>query len=100
MGAVSVGKSSLLQPASTSFWRWRNYLGVLYLGSICLGVGLWFAVAFFDTRGLLPPPSEVVATAWTLVRDGTLLNNVLASLGRVLIGFILAVLLAIPVGFA
>jgi ABC-type nitrate/sulfonate/bicarbonate transport system permease component len=46
----------------------------------------------------LPPPSVVAKTAWHLMVSGNLLENVWASLGRVLIGFFLAAILAIPIG--
>jgi ABC-type nitrate/sulfonate/bicarbonate transport system permease component len=46
----------------------------------------------------LPPPSVVARTGWHLMLSGNLFGNVSASLGRVLAGFFLATLLAIPLG--
>lgn len=70
---------------------------VLNVISVALGVGVWWGVALagFD----IPPPPEVVARGWELIADGTLGADVLASLTRVLSGFVLGVALAIPVGF-
>ncbi|TQL70649.1 NitT/TauT family transport system permease protein [Nocardioides albertanoniae] len=65
--------------------------------SIGLGIALWWALA---AAGLsLPTPPEVVSRAGTLLSNGTLLDDIAASLGRVLAGFVLGTALAIPVGF-
>ena len=46
----------------------------------------------------LPPPGDVVRTAWELGRDGSLWVNVAASLGRVLLGIVISVPLAVALG--
>ena len=46
----------------------------------------------------LPPPGEVARTAWELARDGSLWINVAASLGRVLLGVVFSVPLAVALG--
>ena len=46
----------------------------------------------------LPPFSEVAVAWWQLLADGQLLDNTLASLGRSLSGFALAVAVAVPLG--
>ncbi len=48
----------------------------------------------------LPPPSAVFVKAAAMVADGTLLGHVLASARRVMIGFLAATLIAIPLGIA
>jgi NitT/TauT family transport system permease protein len=65
--------------------------------SVVLGIGVWwgFSLAGYD----IPAPPEVLSRARELIADGTLLDDALASLGRVLAGFVLGVALAIPVGF-
>ncbi|MBM2618184.1 ABC transporter permease [Actinoplanes sp. LDG1-06] len=65
--------------------------------SVVLGVGVWwgFSLTGFD----IPAPPEVLKRGGELIADGTLADDVLASLGRVLAGFVLGVALAIPVGF-
>jgi NitT/TauT family transport system permease protein/taurine transport system permease protein len=60
----------------------------------------WAAVS---RAGLLPPiflpsPMEVLRTAWEMARDGSLWVNVLASLGRMLLGVVVSVPLAIAAG--
>ena len=46
----------------------------------------------------LPPFSDVMVAWWQLFADGQLLDNTLASLGRSLTGFGLAVVTAVPLG--
>jgi taurine transport system permease protein len=46
----------------------------------------------------LPPPADVVRTAWELSRDGSLWINIGASLGRVLLGLVFSVPLAVALG--
>jgi NitT/TauT family transport system permease protein len=47
----------------------------------------------------LPPLSEVLTTGWSLVKSGELLQHVRASLSRSLIGFALAIVSGVPLGF-
>src|SRR5690349_11459499 len=65
--------------------------------SVVLGIGVWwgFSLGGFD----IPAPPEVLERGGELIADGTLADDVLASLGRVLAGFVLGVALAVPVGF-
>ncbi|MBI2157119.1 MAG: ABC transporter permease, partial [Candidatus Rokubacteria bacterium] len=46
----------------------------------------------------LPPPGDVVRTAVELARDGSLWVNIAASLGRVLLGIVISVPLAVALG--
>jgi NitT/TauT family transport system permease protein/taurine transport system permease protein len=46
----------------------------------------------------LPSPAEVARTAWELGRDGSLWINIAASLGRVLLGLVFSVPLAVGLG--
>ncbi|GAA2430237.1 ABC transporter permease [Actinomadura vinacea] len=65
--------------------------------SVGLGIALWWGLA---AAGLsLPTPPEVVSRAGTLLSNGTLQEDIAASIGRVLAGFALGTALAIPVGF-
>jgi NitT/TauT family transport system permease protein len=47
---------------------------------------------------IFPTPLQVLAGTWELARDGTLWEHVGASLMRVGVGFVLAVLVAMPLG--
>jgi len=49
---------------------------------------------------MLPPISAVLDFAWESIRDGTLLKNVLWSLGRLFAGFVIGMALAVPLGLA
>ncbi|WP_306208334.1 ABC transporter permease [Actinoplanes sp. RD1] len=65
--------------------------------SVVLGIGVWWALSLagFD----IPAPPEVLKRYGELIADGTLITDIGASLRRVLVGFVLGVALAIPVGF-
>ncbi|WP_031049294.1 ABC transporter permease [Streptomyces sp. NRRL F-5650] len=65
--------------------------------SVALGIALWWALAAAGFK--LPTPPEVVSRAGTLIGDGTLADDALASLTRVLAGFALGTAVAVPVGF-
>ncbi|MBD0424686.1 ABC transporter permease [Streptomyces sp. TRM S81-3] len=65
--------------------------------SVALGIALWWGLAAAGFK--LPTPPEVVSRAGTLIGDGTLGQDALASLTRVLIGFALGTAVAVPVGF-
>ncbi|MFI8946623.1 ABC transporter permease [Streptomyces sp. NPDC053750] len=65
--------------------------------SVALGVTIWWVLS--EAGFKLPTPPEVVSRAWTLIGDGTLGEDALASLTRVLIGFALGTAVAVPVGF-
>ncbi|MFF5988406.1 ABC transporter permease [Prauserella flavalba] len=70
---------------------------LLNVVSVALGIGVWWGLA---ATGLnLPTPPEVVSQAGVLLENGTLQEDILASLGRVLAGFAIGTALAIPVGF-
>jgi len=47
---------------------------------------------------LLPPPSSVFVRGWVLFLKGDLLSHVGASLFRVLLGFVLAIVFSLPLG--
>lgn len=78
----------------------RAFLSSLGLNLVALAVGLgvWALLnpLGFDT---LPGPGEVASRAGELIADGTLADDALASVRRVLTGFALGTLAAVPVGF-
>ncbi|MEU6741183.1 ABC transporter permease [Streptosporangium sandarakinum] len=71
---------------------------LLTAGSGVLGLLVWTLLANSGIQGF-PGPLSVVERFGTLIGDGTLPLDLLASLRRVLIGFALGVVLAVPVGF-
>jgi ABC-type nitrate/sulfonate/bicarbonate transport system permease component len=78
------------------------------LGAACIGL---VAMAWFlSTAGaaeerlvspaLLPAPLEVLGSIRSLLADGSLLESVVATLRRVLLGFLLATAVGVPLGMA
>ncbi|WP_430393210.1 ABC transporter permease [Actinacidiphila reveromycinica] len=79
---------------------WRRGAPRLLLNviAVAVGVGLW---ALLASRGVhdLPGPVAVARRAGQLLGDGTLEDDIAASLRRVLTGFLLGTVLAVVVGF-
>jgi NitT/TauT family transport system permease protein len=67
-------------------------------GFIVALLGVWQLAVMRSSVHLLPGPWEVAGGLWDLVQHGLLLKYVVASLFRVTWGFLLAVMLAIPLG--
>ena len=61
-------------------------------------IALWWGAVLWTESVIFPTPLQVLAGTWELARDGTLWEHVGASLMRVGVGFVLAVLVAIPLG--
>jgi len=61
-------------------------------------IAIWWVVVFATQSVIFPTPLQVVTGAWELVQDGTLWEHIGASLFRVGTGFLLAVVLAVPLG--
>lgn len=76
----------------------RKTLLAINFGSVAAGLGAWTT---FSAAGIvgLPGPVEVLIRGGELLADGTLAEDTGASLARVLSGFLIGSLLAIPVGF-
>ncbi|WP_226995213.1 MULTISPECIES: ABC transporter permease [unclassified Streptomyces] len=71
---------------------------MLNLAALAAGLGIWALLARAGVQAL-PGPVAVGKRAAELIADGTLVVDALASLRRVLVGFALGTLLAVPVGF-
>lgn len=70
---------------------------ILNTVSALTGIAIWWILA--RSGFTLPAPPEVASKAVTLISDGTLGDDIVASLTRVFTGFALGCALAIPVGF-
>ena len=72
------------------------------IASLLGSIGLWWLVsaAGWVDQVLLPSPVAVLKAFLSSVADGSLLKNVVASLLRVVEGFLLAAIIAIPLGVA
>jgi len=75
------------------------YLAVSALVAVSL-FGLWSLLAYggFVRPVFLPTPAEVLRAGIDGIRDGSLFVNTAFSVGEILAGFILASILAIPLG--
>jgi NitT/TauT family transport system permease protein len=71
----------------------------LNIAGVIAGIAIWWALTASGAVGL-PRPPDVLSRFIELAGNGQLLRDTAASLARVLAGFLLGVLLAIPVGFA
>jgi NitT/TauT family transport system permease protein len=95
--AAKTGRDNRLASSQTRRGRPRGLPLALNAVSIALGIGVWWALAALGVK--VPQPIEVVSRARDLLADGTLENDILVSLGRVLAGFVLGTAAAIPIGF-
>ncbi|WP_432936860.1 ABC transporter permease [Kribbella sp. CA-253562] len=77
--------------------RRRIPIAGLNVASVLLGIAVWWILAASGLK--LPTPPEVVGQATTLIRNGTLGEDVVASLIRVVTGFALGTAAAVPIGF-
>ncbi|WP_248962201.1 ABC transporter permease [Sphaerisporangium perillae] len=77
--------------------RKSRTLLVLNIVSIVAGLAIWWGLSLAGFQ--FPTPAEVLASAWTMIGNGTLVADTGASLGRVLAGFALGSVAAILVGF-
>ncbi|ALV47444.1 ABC transporter permease [Arthrobacter alpinus] len=76
----------------------RKALLAINVVSVAAGLALWAALAATGMVGL-PGPLEVLVRGGEVLADGTLAEDTGASLARVLSGFLIGSLLAVPVGF-
>jgi NitT/TauT family transport system permease protein len=88
--------SHALRPFAGFFTRLIKIVPPLLL--IALLIAIWWIAIVRSDSPIFPTPWQVVTGAWELVRDGTLLQHIEASLLRVGLGFGLAFLVAIPLG--
>ncbi|MEV5891837.1 ABC transporter permease [Nonomuraea fuscirosea] len=94
---TALGKSSPAPVARRGPKRSRRAVA-LNLIAVVIGLAVWTLLAGIGVQGL-PGPVEVAGKAAELLSDGTLPLDALASLRRVLLGFLLGTLLAVPIGF-
>lgn len=68
---------------------------IWYIASV---TGIFGHVSVRASQLLLPPPKKVILSIWEMTVSGYLPKNILISLVRVLKGFVLAVIIGIPIG--
>lgn len=71
----------------------------LYVITLVLGITIWTVSAVLSNNILAPTPLQVIESFGKGFSDGSILQNTLASIQRVGIGFLLGVAIAIPAGF-
>lgn len=82
--------------------EWGNLLKrALPALSVLFLVILWqFAAALLNNPQVLPGPKATLSAAWELIKDGSLVADIAASLSRVVEGWLIALAIAIPLGGA
>src|SRR4051812_29332879 len=89
------GLSAVAAPAAGKRrFRTRGSSLGLNLVSIALGIAIWEPLARLGSR--LPPPAAVARGAGERLADGSLEDDIRASLTRVVTGFALGVAAAVP----
>src|SRR5688572_12539528 len=75
----------------------RNILAFVSIAGL---LGFWWLASALGwvNKVLLPPPSDVVTTFVRMATDGSLAKHVAVSLFRVLQGFAIALIVAVPIG--
>lgn len=71
---------------------------LLNAAAVAVGICFWWLVTAKGMVGL-PTPAQVAVAAFAQAESGILFSDALASLGRVMTGFCLGLIVAIPVGF-
>jgi taurine transport system permease protein len=104
--AAVVGEAIALEQAPLGFRKdaksvaWRRRYGLVSLVSSILFVATWFLVTNLGLVStlFLPSPQMVYDSAVQIARNGQLVQDVLISTERVLIGYTIAACVAIPLG--
>jgi ABC-type nitrate/sulfonate/bicarbonate transport system permease component len=63
-------------------------------------LALWYiagALGILNPR-LIPPPDAVFAATWTAITQGTMINDLTQTLGRVVLSFLIAAGVGVPIG--
>jgi NitT/TauT family transport system permease protein len=68
--------------------------------SVVAGITLWAIASRAYDSPLFPSPVQTLDALFAMVRNGTLMDDVGVSLGRIAIGFALGCLVGIPLGLA
>lgn len=90
LNSLNVGQRQVAQ-------TWVRYLNVTI--SLLGGGVLWVVIAAILGPSRIPSPIQVISVGVHLMRTGVLVSDILYSVARVLIGFSLAVIVALPIGF-
>jgi NitT/TauT family transport system permease protein len=93
-------KSGSVQPVASAQSTGVDFFGLgLNLVGLVAGILIWWLLTASGAVGL-PRPPEVVSKFIEVIANGQLATDIMSSLARVLTGFLIGVITAIPVGFA
>jgi NitT/TauT family transport system permease protein len=100
--APALARGETTARATPTRWRGAALLGTAFRRSIAIVafLALWEVaprVGLVD-RTFVTPFSEVLQALWALAKDGSLWTHVSISMQRALIGFLLSIVIAIPLG--
>src|SRR5450756_2261154 len=96
---VNMGPVTARQKPTPYFGQFANTLP--YLISFAALFLTWHLAATYFVRSVLfPPPASILTKAIELLANGTLVENVFASLQRIALGFLLGSAFGVPIGLA
>jgi ABC-type nitrate/sulfonate/bicarbonate transport system permease component len=100
--AVAPGNSTAYWPTPLAARFYASVAGVLvYLRSMAVFLVVWhLASLWIGNSILLPSPLDAGRALVDLTLQGEVFSNVAASLSRLSVSFVLAILLGVPLGFA
>ena len=79
----------------------RSHYATIVVGSVGLLLGIWAVLSyggFVRPSYFLPTPTEVLSSAVRMILDGSLIENAWASVAVIITGWVLAAILAVPLG--
>ncbi len=98
---VAAARQTVSPPVRRRATTWRDAVPSLRgVCGIAIFLGIWQAAssAGLTNTFLLPSPAMLVSAFWEQLTSGALVNDLLASLRRVLIGFLLSAFVGIVLG--
>lgn len=75
-----------------------SILVLLAIWEIASDTGIFGRVSIKASKFLLPQPIKVFQSMYEMIMSGYLIDNILISMKRVIIGFVIAVIIGLPVG--
>jgi taurine transport system permease protein len=89
-----------VSPAKARNWRFRHVLLALNVAAVAAVSLLWWASTRFGWVApiFLPAPGDVLHAARLTLANGDLLTDIAVSARRVFLGFVLAAVVAVPLG--
>lgn len=79
-------------------WAALGWATLTYAAALLLGLGVWALASMRYSETFLPSPLETWTGALDLWERGTMINSVLASARRILIGWGLGLVVGVPIG--